>query len=91
MVIVAVTCGFLISVAFVFLLSIGAKHVWMCCNKYASAWIDRFRHQCWEYASYKEVWQSDRASEPEELRPKNCMNSSNIAKSDQANNALKTD
>ena len=91
MVILAVTCGFLISIAFVFVLSIGAKHVWMSCNKYASAWVNRFKHQCWEYASYKEVWQSDSTSEPEELRPEKSINSSSFAKSDQANNVLKTD
>ena len=80
MVVVVCTLTTVMGLAFVCVLLLGFKHAWSTCSDYVNVWIRHLRYQCWEYASYKEVWQSDRKSEPEELQSGN-MNTSNLVES----------
>ena len=91
MIIVTVALCFVASVIFTCAVIIGARHMWASYSKGVKAWINQFRYQCWEYASYKEVWQSDRTSEPEELHSENSAKSSNNPKTEHGNNAVKTE
>ena len=91
MIIVGVAFGFVSSVIFTCAVFIGVRHMWTSCSKHVKAWINQCRFQCWEHASYKEVWQSDRTSEPEELHPEHGAKSINQPKTEPGNGPLKTE
>ncbi len=73
--IIAIALGLTATVVFCYATAIGIRHLWGTWRNKFYDTVQRIRYQCWEHLSYKEVWQSDRASEPEDLHAKdrNCV------------------
>ena len=73
--IIAIALGLTAVIVFSYATVIGIRHLWTTWRNRIRDIIQRIRYQCWEHLSYKEVWQSDKASEPEDIhtKDKNCV------------------